>query len=241
MEESSRVDRLISIDVAERFEVLQDEVNLLKMEIKQNLVDLREVLMKEHTVFPSWQRENHREELPGPVSEPPLLLEPLAPAPRTTTPAVSQPGPLPVPLRLPDAQVLDPVLLGGIIGWLGTVKDNGLSLQLVSPYLEAYEVAGYLSSVMVKVVLRAMADLDQQAGTTQGRDFSPHQYAECVAQLHRIVCGHVLEEAPAAPEPVLEVLPSLNGQQKPYQLEEETTPGRLEEPSDTREESGEDG
>ena len=51
-EEVSKVDRLVSIDVAAKFEALQDEVDLLKNEIKQTLVDLREFLMKGQTIFP---------------------------------------------------------------------------------------------------------------------------------------------------------------------------------------------
>ena len=38
------------IDLEERFEALQDELNLLKNEIKQTLVDLREYIMKDRTI-----------------------------------------------------------------------------------------------------------------------------------------------------------------------------------------------
>ena len=51
-EQEGKVSRLVSIDVAEKFEVLQDEVDLIKIEVKQTLVDLREFMMKEQTLFP---------------------------------------------------------------------------------------------------------------------------------------------------------------------------------------------
>ena len=39
-------------DLGEMFEALQDEVNLVKTEIKQTLVDLREFMAKEQTLCP---------------------------------------------------------------------------------------------------------------------------------------------------------------------------------------------
>jgi len=51
-EEATKVEQMVSIDVSAKFEALQDEVNLLKNEIKQTLVDLREFMMKSRTIFP---------------------------------------------------------------------------------------------------------------------------------------------------------------------------------------------
>ena len=41
-----------STDLQDQLEALQDEVNLLKNEVKQTLVDLREFIMKDRTLLP---------------------------------------------------------------------------------------------------------------------------------------------------------------------------------------------
>ena len=41
-----------STDLDERLEALQDDVDLLKNEVKQTLVDLREFIMKDRTLLP---------------------------------------------------------------------------------------------------------------------------------------------------------------------------------------------
>ncbi len=68
VEQGTRVDRLVSIDTAERFEALQDEVDLLKNEIKQTLVDLREHMMKGRTVFsqPGMEPQRRTPSIPPP-------------------------------------------------------------------------------------------------------------------------------------------------------------------------------
>ncbi|MCH8939678.1 MAG: hypothetical protein IIC27_00955, partial [Chloroflexi bacterium] len=67
-EQGTKVDRLVSIDIAERFEALQDEVDLLKVEVKQTLVDLREFIMKGKSVFPARQSVQPLREVP-PISD----------------------------------------------------------------------------------------------------------------------------------------------------------------------------
>ena len=83
---------------------------------------------------------------------------------------------------------LDTEMLSNFIAWLGSVKTMGLSLQQITPYLEAYEASGYLQPVLLKVILRSMADLDQLSENDPDRTFSPEEYATCIGQLHRIIC-----------------------------------------------------
>jgi len=197
-EQGTRVDRLVSIDVVERFEALQDEVDLLKNEIKQTLVDLREHLMKDRTVF-SEPEAGPQARMPSPL-QPRVVYtkEPFAEAER------NQPM-LPVGHFAPGAQAdrMDPVILGNVINWLGTVKEMGVSLQQVTPFLEAYEASGYLPPIMLKVLLRALADLDQMTDSPPEDEFSPRQYADCIGQLHDIICAAKFEEELPLPAPEL--------------------------------------
>lgn len=202
-EQGTKIDRLVSIDIAERFEALQDEVDLLKVEVKQTLVDLREFIMKGKSVFPVKPPAVPHSGTPSngvasaPALEQVMETETLEPTPLIT--------PFPVKLRADEPQsdasvdaapalglgnnALDPVMMGRIITWLGTVKGRGLTLQQLTPYLEAYESAGNLSPLMAKVIIRSVADLDQVTKVSGEATFSPQNYAECISELHEIVCG----------------------------------------------------
>ena len=74
-EQGTKVDRLVSIDIAERFEALQDEVDLLKVEVKQTLVDLREFIIKGSPFSPRGSRCRRCERsLPSAIQHPSLSL-----------------------------------------------------------------------------------------------------------------------------------------------------------------------
>ena len=91
VEQGTRVDRLVSIDVVERFEALQDEVDLLKSEIKQTLVDMREYMMKDRTVF-SQPEAGPRNSTPAPL--PPRVIYAKEPRPQTPVTPSNETGPL---------------------------------------------------------------------------------------------------------------------------------------------------
>ena len=98
-------------------------------------------------------------------------------------------------------------MMARIVEWLGTIKSRGMSLQQLTPFLEAYESAGYMSSLMVKVVIRSVADLDQATRDIEPMRFSPMSYAECIGDLHQIVCGSQgVEPQPTQPQAVTENL-----------------------------------
>ncbi len=200
VELGTRVDRLVSINVAERFDALQDEVDLLKNEIKQTLVDLREHMMKGLTVFSQPEAEAQRR-MPSPL--PPRVVYTKEPP---TAEAIAQVNNTPSLRHFAlgsQTEGMDPVMLGNIICWLVTVKHMGLSLQQVTPFLEAYEASGYLPPIMLKVLLRSLADLDQMADTPPEGEFSPEHYADCIGQLHDIICAaNIVEELPL-PSPEL--------------------------------------
>jgi len=183
----------VSIDVAERYEALQDEVDLLKNEIKQTLVDLRGFMMEDRTISPRAVEKGQAPVLPRvPAAAPPS---------EALTPSGGYAASLPevnngtgLLRRVTDP--LDVIMLGEIISWLGTVKRRGLSLHQITPYVEAYEAVGYLSSVVVKIVLRSMADLDQMVEVSPGQKLAPEEYSECIKEFHEII---TTKPAPAVP------------------------------------------
>ena len=206
VEQGTRVDRLVSIDVVERFEALQDEVDLLKNEIKQTLVDLQEHMMKSRTVFSQPEADPQRR-MPSPLPPRVVYTKEHPAAARGNQPT------LPVGHFAPGTQAdgMDPVILGNIICWLGTVKQMGLSLQQVTPFLEAYEASGYLPPIMLKVLLRSLADLDQMTDSPPEDEFSPQQYADCIGQLHDIICAaKIVEELPLPAPELSEAYPETN-------------------------------
>ena len=213
-----------SSDMDERLEALQDDVDLLKNEVKQTLVDLREMVMKERTLLPNIvQAAPQRPPADGSarddLSAMPVALQGLPTAP------VSGLRRQIAPLRDLQSQAhssgaLDAVMLGNIIWWLGTVKRRGLSLQQLTPFLEAYEMSGHLTPSMAKLMLRTMADLDDLEETPRGHVFSPQDYTECLLQLHDIICtpGYVVDRL-VTQEPVR--LPESGPQPSPAEGEEQ--------------------
>ena len=200
MAEGTRVDRLVSIDVAERYEALQDEVDLLKNEIKQTLVDLRGFMMEDRTIFPRVAEKGQAPVLPRIPTVVPLP-EGQPPNGAASFPEVNNGRGLLHHVTDP----LDVIMLGEIITWLGSVKRRGLSLHQITPYIEAYEAVGYLSPVVVKIVLRSMADLDQMVEASPDQKLSPEQYSECVREFHDIVTTKPAPAEPPTPPPGAEV------------------------------------
>ncbi len=200
-------------DVQEKLDALEDEVNLLKNEMKQSLVDLREIVMDRRTLFSQRSVNANSVGLERPVP-------PVSPGPEHGN------GGLPgIPTQSPSGAdtrdvatlgnelrmaaldraansggVLDAAMLGNFICWLGTVKIKGMSLQRIIPYLETYERAGYLTSAMAKLMLLSMADLDQLGEPSSRQPLSFQDYSECLCELHEIVCtpGYTLDHSAAA-------------------------------------------
>ena len=186
-------------ELEERFEALQDEVNLLKNQIKQTLVDLREFMVKERTVAPQvpWVVQGAAAQPTGQDASAADQLpegQQLSPSAQGVSnprvPGFRNPAPHPrdVQGQAYTTGALDVSMLGNIIWWLGTVKRRGLSLQHISPFLEAYEMAGHLMPSTSKIILRSMADLDQLEEIPPDQPYSSQDYSECLRQLHDIIC-----------------------------------------------------
>ena len=221
----------------ERLETLEsqrEEFELLKIEIKQTLVDLKEAIIKDGAIFPAVAREPKRA-TQQPVSA--INQQPVSAIHQQPVSAIHQqpafnggrspvlyeqpwepPPPARSPYMLPLAEEnreathlpdphsddqnglhpsgnLDVKMMGNIIWWLGTVKRRGLTLQLLTPLLEAYEMSGNLSPIMSKMILRSMADLDNLETDVTRNEFSSQDYADCLLQLHDIICtpGYVVD------------------------------------------------
>ena len=85
-------------DLEERLEALQDDVSLLKNEVKQTLVDLREFIMKDRTIFPQILQGPQQAVPPMAQAtdrareEQPLAAPPFPGYAVPTVPAVRRPG-----------------------------------------------------------------------------------------------------------------------------------------------------
>ena len=209
--------------IIERFEALEDELNVLKNEIKQNLVDLREFIMKDRTIFPdgvmepprATRVEERRTEDIGDSRErgaPSQRVDLVFPESGTAQPAETlQQVNLVIP-KAGNAQTaasklvnqpvapqsthsVDATTMSNIIWWLGSVKQRGLTLQQVSPFLDAYETAGYLSPAMSKLIIRSMAELSAPNQAVHNESFAPQEFADCLLQLNNIVCtpGYIVD------------------------------------------------
>ncbi|MCH8282552.1 MAG: hypothetical protein IIC96_17970, partial [Chloroflexi bacterium] len=99
MTQPSNIDKLVSIDVARRFEALQEEVDLLKHEVKQTLVDLRGFIMESRTILPQAATGARPASPPIPPDDSKLETS-LAESP----PVTPVPQPKLVPIRLPEEE-----------------------------------------------------------------------------------------------------------------------------------------
>ena len=226
--------------LAERVEALEDELNVLKNEIKQNLVDLREFIMKERTIFPEEVREPPRamrvEERRTESTGDSLVREVTSRAPiqrvdlvfpesgSVETPETRQQANLVMPKggNAPPADIqivnqpmtqqgtysVEATMMSNIIWWLGTVKQRGLTLQQVSPFLEAYEASGHLSPAMAKLIIRSMADLATPGQVQNNNSFAAQEFADCLLQLNNIICtpGYIVDRG-LAPNPTEALMP----------------------------------
>ena len=193
--------------VEEKFEAVQDEVSLLKAEIQQTLIDLREFMMKGHSISSPSVFEDQQPFAPTGVSASPG--EQNSPSPKVSRgappdPAPAQPYSEPAPQNGPsDARgryAMDAVKMGHIIAWLGTVTGRGLSPKHLKPFLQSYEQSGHLTSTMAQLTYKSLEDLDGAQGGNPNQSFSSSEYAECLLELHEIICnpGYEPNEPPVA-------------------------------------------
>ncbi len=206
--------------VEERFEAVQDEVKLLKSEIKQTLIDLREFMMKGHAiaspsvfdrpqVYPSnglgagGEQENSPSPQVSPAAPPAAIPDPARP------PGYSETAPQNAQGDTQGRQSMDAVKMGHIIGWLGTVSNKGMSPRQLKPFLQTYEQSGHLSPAMAKLTYKSLEEMEAVQGGQFAQPFSPTEYAQCLLELHEIICNpeYALPDESPAPRARRAALP----------------------------------
>ena len=183
---------MVERSLEERVEILEsqrEEFDLLKTEIKQILVELKEAIIKDGAIFHASAQEPQNATLESASNGGPSAVSHEQPA---EPPSDYRSGPHP-------NENLDAAMMGNIIWWLGTAKRSGLTLQLLTPILETYEMTGTITHSISKLILRSMADLDALDDDTSRNEFSPQGYADGLLQLHDIICtpGFVVDRTNA--------------------------------------------
>ncbi len=236
--------------VEEQLETIQDDVNLLKIEIKQTLVDLREFILNSQNGF-----------LPrGPEGNPSLnqtlddqigsgsaiSLGNSEESGRDSGQASSQGRDAGSTLRNDSSpEVHNPVESGGPIGrdsqedspgtslsgsakpnhgktlgedrqngginvemlvkllsWLDSIEGKGLSPEQVSPFLQAYEARGSITSSMNTLILQSISAVGRAANHGGDTVCSSEEYMGYLKELHDIVCGAGYQQTPtSSPSP----------------------------------------
>ncbi|MBA39719.1 MAG: hypothetical protein CL894_04135 [Dehalococcoidia bacterium] len=161
----------------QRIQALEDEVNILKTEIRQILIDMRDTWLRKSDVLSS-SREIVQAATPT-----------LAPTPQTASPAVNG-APRAyfgseAALDL-SANQNNKGTLNDLLGWMGEAKEKGLTAARLFPILEAYENSAMISPLMSKFILKNMSMLDEMYSNND--PMSPAVYSQVVSELHKLVC-----------------------------------------------------
>jgi hypothetical protein len=185
----------------DRLESLELEFNLLKTEIRQTLIDVKEFVMKGRSVNPAQRPEPARSvvETPTPTPTPtPEVVADESPADLLSEEGINwEPSDLPaastwdsIPSAKDTALALnnmnDATMMKNIIWWLGTARRRGITLGQLSPFIEAYEMSGYMSPLVSKLIYKTMAHLADEEATPSGQQM-PQDFSDGLMQLNEII------------------------------------------------------
>ena len=197
---------MVSADgsLGDRLEALELEFNLLKTEIRQTLVDVKEFVMKGKSV--NAERRPVIEARPTTIDtdmqstneEPYVDAYSVDPDVATDSDSVTI-GESPVPTgwvaspqdreknnSLAPSNINDSTMMKNIIWWLGTARRRGITLNQLSPFIEAYEMSGYMSPLLSKLIYKTMAQLaDEESATVSQR--MPQDFSDGLMQLNEII------------------------------------------------------
>ncbi|MFL2803905.1 MAG: hypothetical protein ACJ0BB_03250 [Dehalococcoidia bacterium] len=160
----------------QRVEALEGEVNLLKSEIRQILIDMRDIWLRKSDV----------------ISAPQIVQAAAAASPTISTSSIPAAASKPQPYFGNDsgldmsADQNNKGTLNDLLGWMGTSKEKGLTAARLFPILEAYENSGMISPLMAKFILKNMSMLDEMYSSED--PMSPSAYSGVVSELHKLVC-----------------------------------------------------
>ncbi|KAA1281404.1 MAG: hypothetical protein ACJ0BC_04210 [Dehalococcoidia bacterium] len=161
----------------QRIQALEDEVSILKTEIRQILIDMRDTWLRKSDVLATSQH------LVQPVASTPVPSPSAAPTVSNGVPRTyfgSEAG-----LDLSTDQN-NKGTLNDLLAWMGEAKEKGLTAARLFPILEAYENSAMISPLMSKFILKNMSMLDEMYS---GNDpMSPAVYSQVISDLHKLVC-----------------------------------------------------
>ena len=182
----------------DRLEALELEFNLLKTEIRQTLVDVKEFVMKGRSVSaePIPEANNRPSEI---SADPPNIIDDLPEdsnfnvlnyeaGPNLGT-LEESPGSAVVAQdknALAPSNINDSTMMKNIIWWLGTARRRGITLGQLSPFIEAYEMSGYMSPLISKLIYKTMAQLADEESTTS-TSHMPQDFSDGLMQLNEII------------------------------------------------------
>ena len=188
----------------DRLEALELEFNLLKTEIRQTLVDVKEFVMKGRSVTaqPMPEVDNRLNEtstgtqdIPEGFSadaDPGDFDAEVGPYSDTSQESVASPGSAVAPQETQAKNALAPTnfndstMMKNIIWWLGTARRRGITLGQLSPFIEAYEMSGYMSPLVSKLIYKTMAQLADEESTTATHHM-PQDFSDGLMQLNEII------------------------------------------------------
>ena len=179
----------------DRLESLELEFNLLKTEIRQTLIDVKEFVMKGRSVNPPQRPEPTSPvvETPKPqavVDESPadLISEVNIDWEPSERPAVSNWDSTPSvkDTALAPTNINDSTMMKNIIWWLGTARRRGITLGQLSPFIEAYEMSGYMSPLVSKLIYKTMAHLADEEASPSSQQM-PQDFSDGLMQLNEII------------------------------------------------------
>ena len=178
----------------ERIQALEDEVNLLKTEIRQVLIDMRDTWLKRSDVLSVGPINR-----PVPVSSPadvssqPVPVQPISDLSETQARATQTPQPI-ATYSSPETGLDMSIdssnkgIVNDLLQWMGDAKEKGLTAARLFPILEAYETSGMMSPLMAKFILKSMSMLDEIQTGEDVPVMSPSSYSESISDLHKLVC-----------------------------------------------------
>jgi hypothetical protein len=77
-------------------------------------------------------------------------------------------------------------MMKNIIWWLGTARRRGITLGQLSPFIEAYEMSGYMSPLVSKLIYKTMAHLADEEATPSSQQM-PQDFSDGLMQLNEII------------------------------------------------------
>ena len=178
----------------ERIQALEDEVSLLKTEIRQVLIDMRDNWLKRSDVLSSAVVTS----VPAPVASSNVVQrEPVQSEQSGSIPNAVAPTSIPQPVSayIPMETGLDMSgdssnkgIVTDLLEWMGNAKETGLTAARLFPILEAYETSGMMSPLMAKFILKSMSMLDEIHTGDDSPSMTPSAYSESLSELHKLVC-----------------------------------------------------